>query len=77
MRNSLLDVFIRRLTYLTAKAKGATDGRILWKHAFPNGLLPLVSLIAISFGLVIGGVIFTEIVFSWPGIGFVTYTAIL
>ena len=75
MRNSLLDVLSEDFI-LTAKAKGATDSRILWRHAFPNGLLPLVSLIAISFGLVIGGVIFTEIVFSWPGIGFVTYTAI-
>ena len=75
MRNSLLDVLSEDYI-VTAKAKGASDSRILWKHAFPNGLLPLVSLIAISFGLVIGGVMFTEIVFSWPGIGFVTYTAI-
>lgn len=75
MRNSLLDVLTEDYI-VTAKAKGATDGRILWRHAFPNGLLPLVSLIAISFGLVLGGAMFTEIVFSWPGIGFATYNAI-
>jgi peptide/nickel transport system permease protein len=75
MRGSLLDVLSEDYI-ITAKAKGATDNRILWKHAFPNGLLPVVSMIAISFGLVVGGAMFTEIVFSWPGIGMVTYNAI-
>ncbi|MGC8621937.1 MAG: ABC transporter permease [Thermoplasmata archaeon] len=75
MRNSLLDVLSEDYI-VTAKSKGANNNRILWKHALPNGLLPLISLIAISFGLIIGGAMFTEIIFSWPGIGYITYLAI-
>jgi peptide/nickel transport system permease protein len=75
MRNSLLDVLSEDYI-VTAKSKGANNNRILWKHALPNGLLPLISLIAINFGLIIGGAMFTEIVFSWPGIGYITYLAI-
>ena len=60
----------------TARAKGLTDGRILRSHAFPNALLPMVTLIAINLGYVIAGAITAEIVFNWPGLGTLTVEAL-
>jgi peptide/nickel transport system permease protein len=60
----------------TARAKGLTDGRILRSHAFPNALLPMVTLIAINLGYVIAGAITAEIVFNWPGLGTLTVAAL-
>ena len=60
----------------TARAKGLRNSRILWRHAFPNALLPMVTWIAISFGYVIAGAITLEIVFNWPGIGTLTVEAL-
>lgn len=75
MRASLIEVLSE--DYITtARAKGLTDGRILRSHAFPNALLPMVTLIAISFGYVIAGAITLEVVFNWPGIGSLTVDAL-
>jgi peptide/nickel transport system permease protein len=60
----------------TARAKGLTEGRILRSHAFPNALLPMVTLIAINLGYVIAGAITAEIVFNWPGLGTLTVEAL-
>jgi peptide/nickel transport system permease protein len=60
----------------TARAKGLTDSRILRAHAFPNALLPMVTLIAINLGYVIAGAITAEIVFNWPGLGTLTIEAL-
>jgi len=60
----------------TARAKGLTDGRILRTHAFPNAMLPMVTIIAINLGYVVGGAITAEIVFNWPGIGTLTVDAL-
>jgi peptide/nickel transport system permease protein len=60
----------------TARAKGLTEGRILRAHAFPNALLPMVTLIAINLGYVIAGAITAEIVFNWPGLGTLTIDAL-
>jgi len=60
----------------TARAKGLTDGRILRSHAFPNAMLPMVTIIAINLGYVFGGAITAEIVFNWPGIGTLTVDAL-
>ncbi len=60
----------------TARAKGLSDGRILRAHAFPNALLPMVTLIAINLGYVIAGAITAEIVFNWPGLGTLTIDAL-
>ena len=60
----------------TARAKGLMDGRILRSHAFPNALLPMVTIIAINLGYVVGGAITAEIVFNWPGIGTLTVDAL-
>jgi len=75
MRSSVIDT--RAEDYITtARAKGLADGRILRSHAFPNALLPMVTLIAINLGYVIAGAITAEIVFSWPGLGTLTIHAL-
>lgn len=75
MRSSIIET--RAEDYVTtARAKGLTDSRVLWRHAFPNALLPMVTLIAISFGYVIAGAITLEVVFNWPGIGTLTVEAL-
>jgi len=60
----------------TARAKGLPEDFILRKHAFPNALLPTVTLIAINLGYVVGGAFTAEIVFNWPGLGTLTVDAL-
>lgn len=56
--------------YVTmARIKGASETRILWRHAFPNALVPVVTVIALSFGHLLEGAVLTETVFAWPGLG--------
>jgi peptide/nickel transport system permease protein len=75
MRSSIIET--RAEDYITtARAKGLSDGRILRSHAFPNALLPMVTLIAINLGYVVAGAITAEIVFTWPGLGTLTVQAL-
>jgi peptide/nickel transport system permease protein len=75
MRSSLLDVIGEE--YITlARAKGVREKYVLRRHAVRNALLPTVTLIALSFGFVLGGVITVEIVFSYPGVGKLAYDAL-
>jgi peptide/nickel transport system permease protein len=75
MRASIIET--RAEDYITtARAKGLPDGRILRSHAFPNALLPMVTLIAINLGYVVAGAITAEIVFNWPGLGTLTVQAL-
>ena len=68
MRSSIIET--RSEDYVTtARAKGLTDRNILRDHAFPNALLPTVTVIAINLGYVVAGAITAEIVFNWPGLG--------
>ena len=50
--------------------------RIVWRHAVRNALLPMVTLIALDFGYIVGGALLIEVIFSWPGIGESMFTAI-
>jgi peptide/nickel transport system permease protein len=61
---------------LTARAKGLGSWSIVWRHGLRNALLPIITLIALSLGLIIGGSITVEYVFSYPGIGLETVEAI-
>ena len=61
---------------LGAKAKGLPPGLVLRRYALRNALLPITTLLALSLGTLVGGVILTETVFSWPGIGLATFKAI-
>lgn len=61
---------------LTARAKGLRSRRVVSKHGLRNAMLPIVTLGALSLGRVVGGVILVETVFSWPGVGLLTYQAV-
>ena len=76
LRSSMLDVvhqdFIR-----TARAKGLTSQKVLYRHALRNALIPLVTLLALDLPYIFAGAIFIEILFSWPGMGRLYYQAAL
>jgi peptide/nickel transport system permease protein len=75
MRNTLIDVLSE--DYITtAKAKGFGNRYILSKHALPNAMLPMVTIIAINLGMVVGGTVQVETIFSWPGLGSLMYEAL-
>jgi ABC-type dipeptide/oligopeptide/nickel transport system permease component len=61
---------------LTARAKGLRNWNIVWTHGLRNALLPIVTLVALSLGFIIGGTFTVEYVFSYPGIGLATVEAI-
>jgi peptide/nickel transport system permease protein len=75
MRSSLLDT-MREDYLLLARAKGLRDVVVRNRHAVPNAVLPVVTLIAINFGFVLSGAIAVETIFSWPGLGLLTYDAL-
>ena len=75
MRSSMVDVLTE--DFITVKrAEGLPWSQVVSRHAVRNALLPLVTLSAIQFGLVVGGAITIETIFSWPGLGELTFTAI-
>jgi peptide/nickel transport system permease protein len=75
MRSSLVEEM--GADYLTtARAKGLRDDMVRRKHAVPNALLPTVTLVFLHLGMVIAGAITVETVFSWPGLGRLTYDAL-
>jgi peptide/nickel transport system permease protein len=74
-RSSMLEVmgedYVR-----TARAKGVVPWRVVFKHALRNAMLPTVTVIGLQVGLLMGGAIVTETIFSWPGIGQITYESV-
>src|SRR2546425_2488993 len=67
-RSSLLEA-LRQDYVRTARAKGLADGRVVWRHALRNALIPVVTVIGLSLPTLVGGAVLTETVFAWPGIG--------
>lgn len=67
-RSSMLEV-LRQDYIKTARAKGLSEVKIVLKHALRNGLIPVVTVVGLQFGILMGGAILTETVFAWPGIG--------
>lgn len=61
---------------LTARAKGLSNWAIVRRHALRNAMLPIITLVALNLGFIVGGAILVEAVFSYPGIGLVTYEAV-
>ena len=53
----------------TARAKGVSNNNVVWRHALRNALVPVVTILGLQFGRLLGGAVITESVFSWPGIG--------
>ncbi len=75
-RSSMLEVI--RLDYIrTARAKGLPEKLVLSRHALKNALIPVVTVIGLQTGTLLGGAVLTEIVFAWPGIGRLLVEAIL
>jgi len=60
----------------TARAKGLPESAVLFRHAFRNALIPIVTILGLQFGTLLAGTIVTETIFSWPGIGRLTVQAI-
>jgi peptide/nickel transport system permease protein len=75
MRSSLLEVLYQ--DYIrTGRAKGLRDSSLIWRHAYRNALVPVVTVIALETGYLLGGAVITETIFAWPGIGNLLITAI-
>jgi peptide/nickel transport system permease protein len=60
----------------TARAKGLSERTVVYKHALRNAMIPVLTLIGLQFGALLAGAIVTETIFSWPGIGRLTVSAI-
>src|ERR1700749_225543 len=60
----------------TARAKGLPENAVVYKHALRNALVPVLTVVGLQFGALLAGAIVTETIFSWPGIGRLTVTAI-
>ncbi len=75
MRSSLIDTMTEDFV-VTARAKGLSERQVLLRHIFPNGLPPMVSLIALDLAFIIGGAYQVEVVFGYRGIGYRTIQAI-
>lgn len=75
MRSSMLDV-LRQDYIRTARAKGASQKRVILRHALKNAILPIVAMIGLDIGIFMGGIVVVESVFGWPGIGQLAWQAI-
>jgi peptide/nickel transport system permease protein len=75
MRSSIVETLGEEYI-TTARAKGIPDRNILRRHAMPNAMLPMATLIAINLGYVVAGAITVEVVFNWPGLGTLTVDAL-
>jgi peptide/nickel transport system permease protein len=60
-----------------ARAKGVPEGRVIWRHALRNALLPIVTIVGLQIGQLLGGAIVVEAVFSYPGLGRLLYSAVV
>ena len=76
MRSALIDVLAEDFVR-TARAKGLRESSVILGHALKNALIPIVTIVGIQFGTLLGGAVVTESVFAYPGIGRLTVTAIL
>lgn len=76
MRASIIEVSHQDFVK-TARAKGAGEGRVLWHHMLRNAMLPVVTMAGVQAGTLIGGSVVIETVFAWPGLGRLTYEAVL
>lgn len=74
-RSAMLEVISRDFT-ITARAKGLTERVVLFRHAFRNALIPVVTVIGLQVGYLLSGAVLTEAVFNWPGLGTLLVTAI-
>lgn len=74
-RSAMLDV-LRQDYIRTAKAKGLSQFKVVFKHGLRNALIPVVTTVGLQFGVTMGGAILTESIFAWPGVGKWMYDAV-
>lgn len=75
-RSSMLEVL--RMDYITtARAKGLSERVVIARHAFKNAMIPVVTVMGLQFGILLGGAVLTESVFAWPGVGRLLVDSIL
>jgi peptide/nickel transport system permease protein len=74
-RSKMLDILSEDYVR-TARAKGVRERLVLFKHAFRNASIPIVTILGLQFGRLLGGAIVTETVFAWPGLGSLAVSAI-
>jgi ABC-type dipeptide/oligopeptide/nickel transport system permease component len=75
-RSGMLDVLGREYV-TTARAKGVSPLGVVGKHALKNALIPVVTVVGLQYGFLLGGAVVTETIFAWPGVGRLAMTAIL
>ncbi len=75
VRSAMIDV-LNQDYVRTARAKGLSSRRIIFRHALPNAVLPIIAMIGIDIGQFMGGVVVVEAVYGWPGIGQLAWQAI-
>lgn len=75
-RSSILEV-LQKEYIMTARAKGLSEMRVLLRHALKNALLPIITVIGLILPTLVGGAVFTESIFSWPGMGTLFVDAVI
>jgi peptide/nickel transport system permease protein len=76
IRSAMLEVLDSEYIKL-ARAKGVSPTMVVWKHALRNALIPPLTFMGVTLGLLITGSIVAETVFQWPGLGLLAYTALI
>lgn len=76
VRSAMLEV-LQQDYVRTARGKGLSEKRVIYWHALRNGMIPLVTLVGLNLPEIVGGAILTESIFLWPGVGRLTYTALM
>ncbi|MBI1736909.1 MAG: ABC transporter permease, partial [Candidatus Rokubacteria bacterium] len=75
-RSGMLEV-LGRDYIVTARAKGIAEPLVVGKHALKNALIPVVTVVGLQYGFLLGGAVVTETIFAWPGVGRLAITSIL
>jgi len=75
VRSSLLEVESQAFM-CTARSKGLSEAALTWRHALPNAMLPVITVLGLQIGSLLAGAVITEVVFAWPGIGSLLVDAI-
>jgi len=76
IRSAMVEV-LRQDYIRTARAKGASASRVIWRHALRNALIPFVTVLALDFGYLFSGALIVETIFAWPGMGKLIFDAIM
>lgn len=75
VRSGMLEVLAQEYI-TTARSKGLAERIVLWRHALKNAMIPVVTIVALDFGMLLGGAVITETIFAWPGLGRLIIVAI-